>query len=197
MPRWGPAAVRAPPTGNLPRVSEQLLTILKFCLLAVVYLFFFRVLRAVWAEITPPKGGGARGDTPAKGRKGKAPKPTKAPRPARAPGAPVPAAAAAAAPVALAVKGQLLVVEPPEQRGRAYSLANELSIGRAPGCQLVIDDTYVSQVHARVYGREGNYVVEDLGSTNGTYLNRKKVAGPMTMQRGDRLQVGNTVLELE
>ena len=177
-------------------MSEQLLTILKFCLLAVVYLFFFRVMRDVWAEITPPKGGAARGDTPAKGRKGKGAKPAKAPRPARAPAGVAPAAAVAA-PVALAAKGQLLVVEPPEQRGRAYSLADELSIGRAPGCQLVVDDTYVSQVHARVYGREGNYVVEDLGSTNGTYLNRKKVAGPMTMQRGDRLQVGNTVLELE
>lgn len=181
-------------------MSEQLLTILKFCLLAVIYLFFFRVLRAVWAEIKPPKGSSAGGAGTPKGRGAKAAKPAKAPKATRGPGAPVGVVAAPAAaprPVAVASKGQLLVVEPPEQRGRAYPVVGELSIGRAPGCQLVIDDTYVSQVHARVYAREGNYVVEDLGSTNGTYLNRKKVAGPMTLQRGDRLQFGNTVLELE
>jgi len=181
-------------------VSEQLLTILKFCLLAVIYLFFFRVLRAVWAEIKPPKGGTATGGGSPNGgaKRAKPPKGARGPSPAAAAAAaPVAAGASAPRPVALAAKGQLLVVEPPEQRGRAYPVVGELNIGRAPGCQLVIEDTYVSQVHARVYGREGNYVVEDLGSTNGTYLNRKKVAGPMTMQRGDRLQFGNTVLELE
>jgi pSer/pThr/pTyr-binding forkhead associated (FHA) protein len=54
----------------------------------------------------------------------------------------------------------------------------------------------VSQLHARVFTRDGQLLVEDLGSTNGTYLNRAKVAGPMVMQKGDRLQVGNTVLEV-
>jgi pSer/pThr/pTyr-binding forkhead associated (FHA) protein len=62
---------------------------------------------------------------------------------------------------------------------------------------VTVDDTFVSQIHARVFARDGQYLVEDLGSTNGTYLKRKKVTGPMVMQPGDRLQVGNTVLELE
>ena len=62
--------------------------------------------------------------------------------------------------------------------------------------QVTVDDTYVSQLHARVFTRDGQLMVEDLGSTNGTYLNRVKVAGPMVMQKGDRLQVGNTVLEV-
>lgn len=186
-------------------MSEQLLTIFKFALLAVIYLFFFRVLRAVWAEISPPKSGGGPSGRPAKPPKpGRAPKPAKAPKGTKAMAAsPVVAAAAVAAPGAAApapapapVAGQLVVVEPAAQRGRTYQVGSELSIGRAAGCQIAIDDTYVSQVHARVFARAGNYVVEDLGSTNGTYLNRKKVAGPMTMQRGDRLQVGNTVLEL-
>ena len=66
----------------------------------------------------------------------------------------------------------------------------------AAGCQVTVDDTYVSQLHARVFSRDGQLFVEDLGSTNGTYLNLKKVQGPMVMQRGDKLQVGNTVMEL-
>ncbi len=177
-------------------MSEQLLTILKFCLLALIYLFFFRVLRAVWAEITPPKVAPVPVPVPARGRAkpAKPPKRGKAPRggvpkgaaPARAPRAPVPP------PV-----GRLVVVEPPEARGLTYQLADEVSVGRAAGCQVMVEDTFVSQVHARVFRRERNYLVEDLGSTNGTYLNQKKVAGAMIMQRGDRLRVGNTVLELE
>jgi len=88
------------------------------------------------------------------------------------------------------------VVEPAALQGRTYSLADELTIGRAAECQMTLDDNFVSQKHARVYPSGGNYVVEDLGSTNGTYLNRTRLSGAMTMQRGDRLQVGNTVLEL-
>ena len=65
------------------------------------------------------------------------------------------------------------------------------------GCQVTIDDTYASQLHARVFQRDGQIFVEDIGSTNGTYLNRKKVTGPMVIQRGDQLQIGNTILELE
>lgn len=148
-------------------MSDQLLFVLKCCLLALLYLFFFRVLRAVWAEITPPRG--AAVDSPPRRRERRG-------RPPRRP--------------------ELRVVEPVSHRGRAYPLGDELTLGRAAGCQVTVDDTFVSQIHARVFVRDGTFMVEDLGSTNGTYLNRKKVAGPMVMQPGDRLQVGNTVLEL-
>ncbi len=47
-----------------------------------------------------------------------------------------------------------------------------------------------------MFQRDGQFLVEDLGSTNGTYLNRQKVAGPMVMHAGDKMQIGNTVLEL-
>jgi pSer/pThr/pTyr-binding forkhead associated (FHA) protein len=126
----------------------------------------------------------------------KPPKPGKAPKPGK--GAPIPP------PVAMIpprddrpLVGRLVTVEPAASRGITHQLGAEITLGRAPGCQVVLDDTFVSQVHARVLSREGNYLVEDLGSTNGTYLNQKKVSGAMIMQRGDRLQVGNTVLELE
>ncbi len=152
-------------------MPDSLLTILKFCFLAVLYLFFLRVLRAVWAEMRGP-----------------------------APAAPAPVAPGRSAP-ARAHWGsrdgtRLRVVEPSEARGRSYELGDELTLGRAGGCQVTIDDNYVSQLHARLFRREGQYYVEDLGSTNGTYLNRRKVTAPIAIRKGDRLQVGKTVLEL-
>jgi pSer/pThr/pTyr-binding forkhead associated (FHA) protein len=99
---------------------------------------------------------------------------------------------------AKAAAGQpaLVVVAPEEHAGRRYDLADELTMGRAAGCRITLDDTYVSQLHARVFVRESSFYVEDLGSTNGTYLNRKKVAGPLLLKAGDQVQVGSTVLEL-
>ena len=163
-------------------MSEQLLNILKLCLLALVYLFLVRVLRAVWAEVTLPAqvdGGGRRP------RRSRTPAPTvvtsSAPQKGRKfRGSPT----------------ELVAVEPADQVGRRYPLGDEITVGRAAGCQVTVDDTYVSQLHARVFTRDAQLFVEDLGSTNGTYLNRVKVAGPMVMQKGDRLQVGNTVLEV-
>src|SRR5690349_3955536 len=110
-----------------------------------------------------------------------------------------PVAAVPAAPRGRKTRGtptELVAVEPADQVGKRYPLGDEITVGRAAGCQVTVDDTYVSQLHARVFTRDGQLFVEDLGSTNGTYLNRVKVAGPMAMQRGDRLQVGNTVLEV-
>ena len=150
-------------------MSEQLLTILKLCLLVLLYLFFLRVLRAVWAEVKAPKKVEAA--------------PRRAKRETRR-------ATRKAAPI------QLAVVEPAAQQGRTFPLGQEVTVGRAAGCQVTLDDTYASQIHARLFARDGQLFVEDLGSTNGTYLNRKKVQGPMVMKRGDKLQVGNTVMEL-
>ena len=157
-------------------MDEQLLTILKLCLLALLYLFFFRVLRAVWAEIRAPKPVLATGGAVAATPKQAARQARKAER--------------------KAVPVQLAIVAPPELKGRAYPLGDEVTVGRAPGCGVTLDDTYASQLHARVFARDGQLFVEDLGSTNGTYLNRQKVQGPQVMRRGDRLQVGNTVMEL-
>jgi pSer/pThr/pTyr-binding forkhead associated (FHA) protein len=153
-------------------VPEPLLAVLKLCTLALLYLFFLRVLRAVWAEVSGPKA--LAPATPA--------------RPSRRDRRP-------------AGKGRsrsphLVVVEPAEQRGRRYDLGEEVTVGRAAGCQVTLDDTYASQLHARVFQRDGSIFVEDLGSTNGTYLNRKKVSSPVAVKKGDKLQVGKTVLEI-
>ena len=151
-------------------MPDQLLNLLKLFLVLLLYLFFLRVLRAVWAEINPPK----LVEAP--------PKPKRGPRRATVKGKHAP-------PV-------LRLIAPAELKGRTYPLGEEITLGRAAGCQVTIDDTYASQLHARVFQREGQVYVEDLGSTNGTYLNRHKVTGPMVVQRGDKLQIGNTVLEL-
>lgn len=152
-------------------MSDQLLTILKLCLLVLLYLFFLRVLRAVWAELRAPAVTVAAVE-PKRGKRKAEAKATRR------------------------TGTQLRVLEPSDQRGRTFSLADELTVGRAAGCSVTLDDTFVSQIHARVFGRDGQWFVEDLGSTNGSYVNRTKVTGPMVIGVGDRLQVGNTVMEL-
>jgi hypothetical protein len=154
-------------------MPEQLLNLLKLFLLLLLYLFFFRVLRAVWAEINGPK----LIEAPAAKASRRERRPAKQGRQRGGP-------------------PQLRILEPAAQKGRSYALADELTVGRAAGCQVTLEDTYASQLHARVFTRDGQFYVEDLGSTNGTYLNRRKVSGPMVMQRGDKLQIGNTVMEL-
>jgi pSer/pThr/pTyr-binding forkhead associated (FHA) protein len=161
-------------------MPESLLRILQFLLLLLLYLFFFRVLRAVWAEVANPREVAPAAPT----RAGASPAPTSSGRRER-PG-----------PASKGKPTRLKVVEPADRKGQAFDLAEELTVGRAAGCQVRVDDTYASQLHARIFQRDGQLFVEDLGSTNGTYLNRQKVTGPMVFQRGDKLQIGNTVLEL-
>ena len=151
-----------------------------------MYLFFLRVLQAVWTEVNGPR---QRATSRARGRQ-------------------VPAQAVAAKGVGRGSGGRgpgrsaarsasvLRIVEPEAEQGKSFPLGDELTVGRAAGCQVTLDDTYVSQLHARVFRRDGELFVEDLGSTNGTYLNRAKVGGPMAMKPGDRLQVGSVVMEL-
>ena len=156
-------------------MPENLLGLLKLCLLALLYLFFLRVLWAVWAEV--------RGPRPARAGNGSA-----APSKARTPW--------------LRSKGgpatRLVVDQPVAKKGVTFNLGPELTVGRAAGCQIALsDDTYVSQLHARVFERSGQIYVEDLGSTNGTFLNKRKVSGPQALRKGDRVAIGRTVLEVE
>ena len=156
-------------------MTEQLLRLLTGFLLVLLYLFFLRVLRAVWTEVNAPRTSATGPPSQPPGKRGRARRP---PRPNRS------------------NHPQLKVLEPAGLRGRAFRLDEEITLGRAAGCQVPLDDAYASQVHARVFERDGHWYVEDLGSTNGTYLNRRRVAGPMVIKRRDRLQIGNTVLEL-
>ncbi len=71
-----------------------------------------------------------------------------------------------------------------------------VTIGRANDSTLVLTDDYTSSRHARLTARDNDWYVEDLGSTNGTYLDRTKVAGPTLVRPGVPIRIGKTVLEL-
>jgi pSer/pThr/pTyr-binding forkhead associated (FHA) protein len=156
-------------------MPEPLLAVLKLLCLALLYLFFLRVLRAVWAELKPPPP--APPPPPPAASRRREPAPSRGRRKGGG--------------------GHLVIVAPSEQKGRSFELNGELTVGRAAGCQVALEDNYVSQLHARVFTRDGGVWVEDLGSTNGTYLNDQRVSAPLAVRRGDQLKVGSTVLELK
>lgn len=93
------------------------------------------------------------------------------------------------------IRGQVTILEPPELTGSVMPVNDELTIGRAAACTLTLDDTYVSQHHARIVHRDGRHLVDDLGSTNGTFVNRERIDAPVMLEPGDRVQIGSTVLE--
>ena len=72
----------------------------------------------------------------------------------------------------------------------------EITIGRAASCTITFDDTYISQLHVRILPDPAGVVVEDLGSTNGTYLNRQRVTAKAIASPGDQIQLGSIVMEL-
>ncbi len=163
-------------------MPDPVLTLLKYVFLAVLYLFFLRVLRAVWVELREPK-----------------PAPlSPAPAPTPGPVASGPAGAPAPHPPSGRIGPErLVVVSPPEQQGVEFPLADELTVGRAGGCGVLLGaDTFVSQLHARVFRRDGDMYLEDLGSTNGTYLNKKRVTAPVVIRKGDKVQFGRTTMEV-
>ncbi|MCU1400137.1 MAG: hypothetical protein JWN62_3246 [Acidimicrobiales bacterium] len=163
-------------------MSDSLLNIFKLALLALLYLFFARVLWAVWSEVRGPRAAamtrGAEGAPPA----------VSAPiiQPQSGRGAKVKRGGIA----------RLIVLEPRASKGTAISVAHEITFGRAPGCTVSVpDDTFVSQIHARVFNDAGNVIIEDIGSTNGTYVNGTRLTVATALQKGDRIQIGSTVLE--
>jgi pSer/pThr/pTyr-binding forkhead associated (FHA) protein len=147
------------------------LDLLKFAFLIVLFIFVARVVKAVYLELRPQA---ARRESRAS-----APAPSKAP--ARKSKKPV---------------RRVMIVEGNKIKGKSFDLTDELTIGRAEKCHVVIDDPYSSQVHARIFARDDSYVVEDLGSTNGTYLNRRRITSPTELHRGDQVKIGKTVMEL-
>lgn len=99
-------------------------------------------------------------------------------------------------PSARSVPVTLLVLEGP-LRGTQLSLSTSaVLIGRAPSCTLVVDDDYASGRHARIFPHDGRWFVEDLGSTNGTWLGEERVGDAVPMELNVPLRVGKTVLEL-
>jgi hypothetical protein len=90
----------------------------------------------------------------------------------------------------------LIVQGRSDAKPRTVKLSATMTVGRAPECELRLDDTYTSQQHARLYAKNNSWFVEDLGSTNGTFVNEQKLAAPAMLQPGDKVRVGQTVMEL-
>src|SRR5579875_2131676 len=89
------------------------------------------------------------------------------------------------------------VIVPPEREGMVYELDGEVTVGRSNGCGIPTTyDSYSSSLHARIYRSGGQVWVEDLGSTNGTYVNSERISQPVRLARGDVLQIGATVFEV-
>src|SRR5947208_13767985 len=130
-------------------MSEAVLTVLKFCFLALLYLFLYRVVRLTLRELRAPA---VTAEGPAAPQA--APAPPRRARPPEGRGA-----------------LRLRILEPPGRRGEVHAIDRELTVGRGAGCAIVLgDDTYVSQLHAPLFQQNGEGDLTDLGSTIRPYV---------------------------
>jgi FHA domain len=159
---------------------NAVLRIMQWGVIALIFIFFLRVIRAVWVEMSPATIRKSRSQRRQERREVRA-----AERPPDAPKA--------------SRRRQLYLkaVQPDAQAGRTYDLDDELTIGRSPGCGVAMpEDIYTSTLHARLFRRNEQLWVEDLGSTNGTFVNSEQIKKAVRLGKGDLLQVGSTVFEV-
>jgi hypothetical protein len=175
--------VTAPGAGAVLIATQNLnavLHVMQWGVIALIFLFFLRVIRAVWVEMSPATIRKPRWQKRQERRDER-----NANRPA--------------APLKQSRRRHLYlkVVQPPSHAGRSYDLDDELTIGRSPGCGVSMpEDIYTSTLHARLFRHNEQLWVEDLGSTNGTYVNSERIAKAVRLGKGDMLQVGSTVFEV-
>ena len=176
-------------TATIPSIT---LTALKLGFLALLYLFVYRIARAIVLDLRRSRSGAGSAQATSEG-----------PAAAGAGGGAGAGAAgnATQAPAPMKRKGKapasIAILDQKGKRTRAFKLTGPIQIGRADACHLRLPDTYVSQFHARIYPQDGAWFVEDLGSTNGTFLNQRKVTSPAEVRAGDRVRIGTTTLELK
>jgi len=150
--------------------SDPVAVALKFGFLAVLYVFLFWVLRSALREL-------------------------------RSTGAPAPEATgfhslpqqSGGTPDAclLVLKGGGL------DSGERFDLFGGVSIGRSADADVRIEDRFASGIHARIYPRAGSYYVEDMGSTNGTYLNGEQIDRELELHHLDSVEIGDTEFRFE
>ena len=154
-------------------MSPFVLSVLKYSLLVLLYFFVFRAIRSVALDV----GWRKRGAT----NQMRTPAPSSAAKPTRGGRPPT----------------QVVVHDAGGGKPTTTKLREPAEIGRGERCAIRLQDTYVSQVHARLYPKDGAWYVEDLGSTNGTLLNDRRVDAPLEVHAGDVVKIGKTVLELK
>ena len=159
--------------------SALIVAAVKYGLLALLWLFVVIAFRTVRSDLF---GTPARAPAPARGVPAARPVPPLTPPAAVRPGRST---------------ARRLVVTEGALAGTTIGLGDApVTLGRADDSTLVLTDDYASSRHARLVPGEGAWLVEDLGSTNGTYLGAAKVAGPTPVPLGQPIRIGKTVLEL-
>ncbi len=154
------------------------LTLVRLAFLAVLWLFVIAAVGVVRTDLFGPSMSARQQRRQRKAQRAKAPRPARPPRQGR--GVP-----------------QRLLVTAGTLAGTSIGLADQqITIGRAIDATLVLHDDYASSRHARLFPQDGQWIVEDLGSTNGTYLDRQKVTQPTPVPPGVPIRIGKTVLEL-
>lgn len=164
-------------------MSELTLTLLRLAFLVGLWLFVLFTVIALRRDLRAPREARpARIDLAASD-----PEPRiRTPKPPKPPKKQKKGAAAA------------LLVEEGPLAGTVIPLGTTpILIGRAPDSTLVADDDYVSSRHARIYPSEGVWMVEDLGSTNGTWLDRSRITSPTVLNPGVPVRIGRTVVKLQ
>jgi FHA domain len=165
---------------------EPVSVMLKFGFLIVLYLFLLWVSRSALRDL---RGSGAQvtGIDPGSASAGP---------PADATGL---HSASTFGPADLLSRTPRLVVEraPGHEPGMIYDLGGDVVLGRGDTAEIRLSDPFASSRHARVYEQGRILVVEDLGSTNGTYLNEELLDGPRPLHPGDRVRIGDSEFSFE
>ncbi|NYI05374.1 FHA domain-containing protein FhaB/FipA [Allostreptomyces psammosilenae] len=178
-------------------MSELTLTVMRLGFLAVLWLFVIVSVQVIRSDlfgtrvIQRPRSRDGRGGRQAQPPAGR-PAPPARPDPRQQAAAPAPAPARRrGAPTQLVVTQGSLA-------GTTVTLQGQtITLGRARDSTIVVDDDYASSRHARIYpDSDGQWILEDLGSTNGTYLDRTRVTSPVPIPTGASVRIGQTVFEL-
>jgi pSer/pThr/pTyr-binding forkhead associated (FHA) protein len=160
-------------------VSELALTLVRLGFLTLLWTFVLITVFALRRDLKQPAEARPTGRERRPARSARPPKPPKVAKQQK-------------------VKGSKLVVIEGPLNGTIVPLGNvQITIGRAPDSTLIIDDDYASSRHARIYPSEGSWVVEDLGSTNGTWIDRTRITSPTVLPVGAPLRVGRTTLQIQ
>jgi pSer/pThr/pTyr-binding forkhead associated (FHA) protein len=158
-------------------MNQLTLTLMKVAFLAVLWLFVIAAVGVIRADLWGSKAAA------------KALRPRKAAQPARQP--------KPAAPRAKRAEPTKLVITQGARAGTTLDLSGtEIVMGRGNDVTLPLGDDYSSGRHARLFSQNGQWFVEDLGSTNGTFLGRDKVSRPEPVSVGAQIRIGKTVIEL-
>jgi pSer/pThr/pTyr-binding forkhead associated (FHA) protein len=91
---------------------------------------------------------------------------------------------------------KVVMIKSETQQGTELEVEDVTVLGRSSEADVLLDDPYASEFHMRLVAQENGMVLHDLGSTNGTYINGRRVTAPTTLRRGDTIQVGKTVMEV-